>query len=186
MTPALELRHVSKAFRAIRIATELDLVVAENEAIGILGPNGAGKTTILGLITGTLRLDAGAVSPRPRRVAAADEERCRIGIARAYQVPQPFGDLTVFENLMVGAAYGTRMKLALAQERSAHPGDLGWGPTPTRRPVGSRSSTANGWSSLARSTLTRACCCSTRSPAASRSMNARNSSGSSSACTRVA
>ena len=121
MTPALELRHVSKAFRAIRIATELDLVVAENEAIGILGPNGAGKTTILGLITGTLRLDAGAVVYFGRDVSRLPtEERCRIGIARAYQVPQPFGDLTVFENLMVGAAYGTRMKLALAQERSLH------------------------------------------------------------------
>ena len=71
MTPALELRQVSKAFRAIRIATDLDLVVAEDEAVGILGPNGAGKTTILGLITGTLKLDAGAVSYFGRDISAA-------------------------------------------------------------------------------------------------------------------
>ncbi len=119
MTPALELRQVSKAFRAIRIATELDLVVAPNEAVGVLGPNGAGKTTILGLITGALSLDAGAVAFFGRDISRLPtEERCRIGIARAYQVPQPFGDMTVFENLMVGAAFGGRATLARAREKS--------------------------------------------------------------------
>ena len=119
MTPALELRQVSKAFRAIRIATELDLVVAPNEAVGVLGPNGAGKTTILGLITGALSLDAGAVAFFGRDISRLPtEERCRIGIARAFQVPQPFGDMTVFENLMVGAAFGGRATLARAREKS--------------------------------------------------------------------
>ncbi|MDE3174807.1 MAG: ABC transporter ATP-binding protein, partial [Pseudomonadota bacterium] len=111
--------QVSKAFRAIRIATELDLVVAPNEAVGVLGPNGAGKTTLLGLITGALALDAGAVAFFGRDVSRLPtEERCRIGIARAYQVPQPFGDMTVFENLMVGAAFGGRATLARAREKS--------------------------------------------------------------------
>jgi branched-chain amino acid transport system ATP-binding protein len=119
MSPALELRRVSKAFRAIRIAVELDLTVAENEAIGILGPNGAGKTTILGLVTGTLRLDAGAVFYFGRDVSLmSTQERCRLGMARAYQVPQPFGDMTVFENLMVGAAFGGGAGLKRAQARS--------------------------------------------------------------------
>jgi branched-chain amino acid transport system ATP-binding protein len=119
MIPALELRGVSKAFRAIRIAADLDLSVAENEAIGILGPNGAGKTTILGLVTGTLALDAGAVFYFGRDLARlATEERCRLGLARAYQVPQPFGDMTVFENLMVGAAYGANAGLKRAQGRA--------------------------------------------------------------------
>jgi branched-chain amino acid transport system ATP-binding protein len=119
MTPALELRGVSKAFRAIRIAADLDLSVAQNEAIGILGPNGAGKTTILGLVTGTLALDAGAVFYFGRDLARLPtEERCRLGLARAYQVPQPFGDMTVFENLMVGAAYGASAGLKRAQGRA--------------------------------------------------------------------
>ena len=119
MTPALELRGVSKAFRAIRIAADLDLSVAENEAIGILGPNGAGKTTILGLVTGTLALDAGAVFYFGRDLARLPTEaRCRLGLARAYQVPQPFGDMTVFENLMVGAAYGANAGLKRAQGRA--------------------------------------------------------------------
>ncbi len=119
MSSALELRGVSKAFRAIRIATDLDLRVAENEAIGILGPNGAGKTTILGLITGALSLDAGSVHLFGRDVSRlAPEARCRLGVARAYQVPQPFGDMTVFENLMVGAAFGANANLSRAQQRS--------------------------------------------------------------------
>jgi branched-chain amino acid transport system ATP-binding protein len=119
MTPALELRRVSKSFRAIHIAAELDLVVAQNEAVGILGPNGAGKTTILGLITGTLKLDAGAVVYFGRDVSRLPtEQRCRLGIARAYQVPQPFGQMTVFENLMVGAAFGAKVNLARARDRS--------------------------------------------------------------------
>ena len=119
MTPALELRRVSKSFRAIHIATEIDLVVAPKEAVGILGPNGAGKTTILGLITGTLKLDAGAVVYFGRDVSRLPtEERCRLGIARAYQVPQPFGEMTVFENLMVGAAFGAKVSLSRARDRS--------------------------------------------------------------------
>jgi branched-chain amino acid transport system ATP-binding protein len=119
MLPALELKRVSKAFRAIRIATDLDLHVAGGEAIGILGPNGAGKTTILNLVTGTLALDAGSVNFFGRDVSRLPtQERCRLGLARAYQVPQPFGDMTVFENLMVGAAFGTGANLSRAQARS--------------------------------------------------------------------
>ena len=119
MTAALELRHVSKAFRAIRIATDLDLTVAQGEAIGVLGPNGAGKTTILGLVTGTLSLDAGAVFYFGRDISRLPTEaRCRLGIARAYQTPQPFGDMSVFENLMVAAAFGAQASLARARDRS--------------------------------------------------------------------
>ncbi|HTO61575.1 MAG TPA: ABC transporter ATP-binding protein, partial [Bradyrhizobium sp.] len=106
----------SKSFGAIHIATGLDLRVRENEAIGILGPNGAGKTTILGLIAGTLALDAGSIEFQGRDISRLPtHERCRIGIARAYQVPQPFSDMTVFENLMVAACFGAKQSLAAAQ-----------------------------------------------------------------------
>ena len=119
MTPALELRRVSKAFRAIRIADEIDLTVGQGEAVGVLGPNGAGKTTILGLITGALNLDGGEVHSFGRDISRlAPEARCRLGIARAYQVPQPFGDMSVFENLMVGAAFGAGANLRRAQARA--------------------------------------------------------------------
>ena len=116
MTIALSLRQVSKSFGAIRIADGIDLDIRENEAVGILGPNGAGKTTILGLVTGTLSLDAGAIALHERDITALrPEERCRLGLARAYQVPQPFGNMTVFENLMVAACFGAGQGLAEAQ-----------------------------------------------------------------------
>jgi branched-chain amino acid transport system ATP-binding protein len=116
MTIALSLRNVSKSFGAIRIADGIDLDIRENEAVGILGPNGAGKTTILGLATGALSLDDGAIEFQGRDITALrPEERCRLGIARAYQVPQPFGDMTVFENLMVAACFGAGKGLAEAQ-----------------------------------------------------------------------
>src|SRR5438477_6597934 len=108
MPPILALDKISKRFGAIVIADGLDLALAEGEALGIIGPNGAGKTTLFGIITGTVAPDAGRVlfagaditrMPPPRR--------CILGIARSFQIPQPFGGMTVFENLVVAAAFGT-------------------------------------------------------------------------------
>src|SRR6185295_12713806 len=90
--PILALEKISKRFGAIVIADQLDLVLAEGEALGIIGPNGAGKTTLFGIMTGTVAADAGRVvfagadisrMPPPRR--------CQMGIARSFQIPQPFG-----------------------------------------------------------------------------------------------
>jgi branched-chain amino acid transport system ATP-binding protein len=88
------------------IASDLGLDVAEGEALGMLGPNGAGKTTLFGIITGTIAPDSGRITFEGRdvtRLSAAD--RCRLGMARSFQVPQPFGGMTVFENLVVAAAF---------------------------------------------------------------------------------
>jgi branched-chain amino acid transport system ATP-binding protein len=116
MATALALKNVSKSFGAIHIATGLDLEVRDNEAVGILGPNGAGKTTILGLIAGTLALDAGSIAFCGRDISRLPtHERCRLGIARAYQVPQPFSDMSVFENLMVAACFGAKQSLIAAK-----------------------------------------------------------------------
>ena len=92
------------------------MLFRSNEAVGVLGPNGAGKTTILGLIAGTLALDAGTIAFHGRDISRLPtHERCRLGIARAYQVPQPFSDMSVFENLMVAACFGAKQGLAAAQ-----------------------------------------------------------------------
>src|SRR5882672_10204470 len=107
MSPILALEKISKRFGAIVIADRLDLALEEGEALGIIGPNGAGKTTLFGIMTGTVAPDAGRVifggeditrMPPPRR--------CVMGIARSFQIPQPFGGMTVFENLVVAAAFG--------------------------------------------------------------------------------
>jgi branched-chain amino acid transport system ATP-binding protein len=103
----LTLENISKRFGAVVIADGIDLNVAKGEALGILGPNGAGKTTLFGLVTGTVPPDAGRILFDGRDITQlSPDKRCRAGIARAFQVPQPFGGMTVFENLVVAAAFG--------------------------------------------------------------------------------
>jgi branched-chain amino acid transport system ATP-binding protein len=107
MPPILALDKISKRFGAIVIADAIDLALAPGEALGIIGPNGAGKTTLFGIMTGTIAPDAGRVVFDGRDITAMPPPpRCRLGIARSFQIPQPFGDMTVFENLVVAAAFG--------------------------------------------------------------------------------
>jgi branched-chain amino acid transport system ATP-binding protein len=107
MPPILALEKISKRFGAIVIAEGIDLALAEGEALGIIGPNGAGKTTLFGIMTGTVAPDAGRVLFQGTDITrTAPPRRCIMGIARSFQIPQPFGDMTVFENLVVAAAFG--------------------------------------------------------------------------------
>ena len=115
-TPILALDKISKRFGAIVIAEGIDLALAPGEALGIIGPNGAGKTTLFGIMTGTIAPDAGRVLFEGADITRlAAPQRCRLGIARSFQIPQPFGDMTVFENLVVAAAFG-----ASRRERDAY------------------------------------------------------------------
>ena len=108
MPPILALEKISKRFGAVVIANEVDLVLAEGEALGVIGPNGAGKTTLFGIAAGTVAPDAGRVVFAGTDVTRlAPERRCRLGLARSFQIPQPFGGMTVFENVVVAAAFGS-------------------------------------------------------------------------------
>jgi len=98
---------VSKSFGAVKVTDGLSFAVAEGETLGILGPNGAGKTTLFNLVTGELRPDAGRIEFRGEDVGELPpHRRCRMGMGRAYQIPKPFGAMTVFENLVTAAAFG--------------------------------------------------------------------------------
>jgi branched-chain amino acid transport system ATP-binding protein len=111
MAQILALEKISKRFGAVVVANEIDLAVADGEALGIIGPNGAGKTTLFGMATGMIRPDAGRVRFAGADITAAPpERRCVLGIARSFQVPQPFGGMTVFENLAVAAAFGNQQR----------------------------------------------------------------------------
>ncbi len=106
----LALRNVSKSYGALKVTDNVSLSVAEGEVLGILGPNGAGKTTLFNLISGDVKTDAGDVEYNGERInALAPFERCRIGIGRSYQVPQPFGHMSVFENLVTAACFGAQV-----------------------------------------------------------------------------
>jgi branched-chain amino acid transport system ATP-binding protein len=105
--PILAFEKISKRFGAVVVAQEIDLALAEGEALGIIGPNGAGKTTLFGIASGTVAPDGGRVIFAGADITALPpERRCRLGIGRSFQIPQPFNGMTVFENLVVAAAFG--------------------------------------------------------------------------------
>ena len=101
----LELRQVRKSYRDTLVIAGLDLAVSEGEFVGMIGPNGAGKTTAFGLISGGLTCDAGQVLLDGQDVTALGADaRCRAGIARTFQIPQPFQAMTVYGGLHGAAA----------------------------------------------------------------------------------
>jgi len=107
--PLLVLHAVSKSYGALKVTDDISLAVTEGETLGILGPNGAGKTTLFNLISGDARVDAGRVEYDGIDVTALKpHQRCHAGIGRSYQVPQPFGNMSVFENLVTAACFGAQ------------------------------------------------------------------------------
>ncbi|MEP0235258.1 ABC transporter ATP-binding protein [Roseibium sp.] len=115
MSVVLELNGVSKKYGAITVADDLTYKLAQGEALGVIGPNGAGKTSMFNLITGTIRADRGRVVLNGQDVTRhSAAKRCRAGVARSFQVPQPFSGMTVFENTLVAATHGTQGKQAEA------------------------------------------------------------------------
>ena len=106
----LTLTNVSKSFGALVVTDDVSFEVPEGQALGIIGPNGAGKSTLFNLITGNLAADAGRIEFDGRDVTKVSPmERCLTGIGRSFQIPQPFTNLTVFENLVVSATHGRNL-----------------------------------------------------------------------------
>jgi branched-chain amino acid transport system ATP-binding protein len=121
MAPILALETISKRFGAVVVADSIDLVLNEGEALGIIGPNGAGKTSLFGVATGTLAPDSGRVVFAGEDITRLPaERRCRKGMARSFQIPQPFTGMTVFENVVVAAAFGANEREAAVYDRCAH------------------------------------------------------------------
>jgi len=103
-TPLLEAAGVGRRFGALVVLDGVDFSLGAGEAVGIVGPNGAGKTTLLNILAGSLRPTTGRIRLRGTDITNVRVDRCcRLGIARTHQVPRPFGGMTVFENVLVGA-----------------------------------------------------------------------------------
>ena len=110
-TALLAAAGLKKRFGALVVLNGVDFALEAGDAVGIVGPNGAGKTTLLSVFAGSQRLDSGTIHFRGADVTSAGAAaRCRLGIARAHQVPKPFGGMTVFENVLVGASAGGRRR----------------------------------------------------------------------------
>ena len=107
MAPILAMEDVSKSYGALRVTDQLSMALHEGEALGVIGPNGAGKTTMFNLIAGGVKPDSGRITFQNRDITdLPPHARCRVGIGRSYQIPQPFTGMTVFENLLVAATFG--------------------------------------------------------------------------------
>ena len=110
---------MTKRFGRVSVADELCLDVGAGDLIGVVGPNGAGKTSLFSIISGDLAPDRGRVVFRGRLVNGLDAaSRCRLGIGRTYQVPRPFEQMTVFENVLVASQAGAGLRRQLANERA--------------------------------------------------------------------
>ena len=114
-TAVLAATSLRKRFGALVVLDDVDFVLGRGEAVGIVGPNGAGKTTLLNVLSGALPPNAGSVRVRGVDVTSRGAaDRCRLGVARAHQVPRPFGGMTVFENVVVAASSGGGKRRAQA------------------------------------------------------------------------
>ena len=110
-TALLELDGVSKSFGRVVVADNLSLTVGSSDIVGIVGPNGAGKTSLFGLIAGDLAPASGEITFGGVKVTRLDQAaRCKLGIGRTFQVPRPFGDMTVFENVLVAVQQGAGLR----------------------------------------------------------------------------
>jgi ABC-type branched-subunit amino acid transport system ATPase component len=102
----LELAGVSRSFGGLRALDRVSLALAEGEIVGLIGPNGAGKTTLVNLVTGVHSVGAGEIRFGGRRISGLAPFRiARLGIARTFQVVQPFPRMSVLDNVAAGALF---------------------------------------------------------------------------------
>ena len=104
----LEARGISKSFGGVRALDDVSFHLAPGEVLGLIGPNGAGKTTLINIVSGNLRASSGAMWFRGQAIAGLAPHRIAgLGIARSFQISKAFLGMTVEENVLVGALFGT-------------------------------------------------------------------------------
>jgi len=108
--------NLNKHFGGLSAICDLSFDVRVGEALGIMGPNGAGKSTLLNIISGEYKPSSGAIIYKKHNITAlAPHKICHLGIARTYQIPQPFVNLTTLQNIAVAAEYGRGLGKAAAE-----------------------------------------------------------------------
>ncbi len=101
--------NVTKNFGGLTAVDQVDFELEPGEIVGLIGPNGAGKTTLINCVTGTLPTSSGEVQFQGRTITGMNPFKiARMGISRTYQIVKPFRNLTVLDNIMVGALFGAR------------------------------------------------------------------------------
>ncbi|HUL22338.1 MAG TPA: ABC transporter ATP-binding protein [Thermodesulfobacteriota bacterium] len=110
--PILEVRKLTKSFGALTAVRSADFSVEKGEILGLIGPNGAGKSTLFNILTGVYAPDEGEVIFRGRAISGLPPHKiCRMGVAKTSQIVQPFKEMTVLENVLVGGLHGKNLSL---------------------------------------------------------------------------
>jgi branched-chain amino acid transport system ATP-binding protein len=105
--PLLKITGVTKTFGGLVALDKVDMHVNQGEIVGLIGPNGAGKTTLFNVIAGAFLPEHGEICFQGQNVTHLKAHNvCKLGIARTFQVPKPFKNLTLLENMMVGTCFG--------------------------------------------------------------------------------
>ena len=118
MSALLEVKNLSKSFRGLRAVANVSLEVEEHAIAALIGPNGAGKTTLFNLIAGALAPDSGTISFNGEPIDdLRPHQLCARGIGRTFQIVKPFSDLSVLDNVVVGAL-GRSPTVAEARSRA--------------------------------------------------------------------
>lgn len=103
----LEGKGLTKQFGGLTAVFNVDLHINQGEIVGLIGPNGAGKTTLFNLLSGTYPLSAGTTWFKGKNITSLKPNQiCRQGVARTFQLIKLFGNMTVFENVLLGALFG--------------------------------------------------------------------------------
>ncbi len=117
MSPLLRIEGVSKQFGGFAALSAVSIDVAMGERFGLIGPNGSGKTTLINCVSGVLPHDGGSISFDGEEISKLPAyQRTRRGIARSFQIPRPFGSMSVLENLVVPLEF-------VVHRRSLHTAD---------------------------------------------------------------
>ena len=117
--PILSISRVSKRFGGLLAVNDVSFDLPAGEILGLMGPNGAGKTTLVNVICGFYKPDSGTIRFKGRDITRLPAHKvCHLGIARTYQIPQPFGELTVLQNVIVAAMYGRGIGQSTAEREA--------------------------------------------------------------------
>jgi len=117
--PILSVAGMNKHFGGLAAVRDLSCDVQAGETLGLMGPNGAGKTTLINIIAGEYKPDSGTVKFKGNDIVGLPPHKiCHLGIARTYQIPQPFTNLTALQNIVVAAEYGRGLGKAAAESEA--------------------------------------------------------------------
>jgi branched-chain amino acid transport system ATP-binding protein len=119
MAALLEVKDLRKRYGAVVVADDITFAVDPHSCLGLIGPNGAGKSSLFEMLTGMVAPDHGVIRFEGRDIGyLAPHLRARLGIVRAFQIPRPFTQLSVYENVLTAASYGAGLSESAAEQHA--------------------------------------------------------------------